>query len=100
VLIKQFLAELEAFGMATEEGQLNRLIRQKRVFLRDALKDYSAGGNDMLDDVERYLEEAKAEITHRLEVASCVREDEGEAAWRKECLQLYAEWFEKWFGKP
>jgi hypothetical protein len=85
--------------MATEEGKLGQLIKQKRVFLRDALKDYSAGGNDMLDDVAGFLEEAKAEISHRLEVASCLREDEGEAAWRKECLALYSEWFEKWFGK-
>ena len=37
--------------MAAEEGKLNQLIKQKRVFLRDTLKDYSAGGNDMLDDV-------------------------------------------------
>jgi hypothetical protein len=85
--------------VATEEGQLNRLINQKRVFLRDTVKDYSAGGNDMLDDIERYLEEAKAEINHRLEVASCLREDEGDDAWRKECVILYAQWFEKWFGK-
>jgi len=54
----------------------------------------------MLDDVERCLEEAKAELTHRLDVVSCLREDEGEAAWRKECLALYAAWFEKWFGAP
>ncbi|MGA2681371.1 MAG: hypothetical protein ABSF44_06170 [Candidatus Bathyarchaeia archaeon] len=86
--------------MATEEGKLNQLIKQKRVFLRDALKDYSAGGNDMLDDVAGFLEEAKAEISHRLEVASCLKEDEGEAAWRKESLALYSERFEKWFGKP
>jgi hypothetical protein len=45
------------------------------------------------------LKEAKAEIAHRLEITSCLREDEGEAAWRKECLTLYAEWLEKWFGK-
>ena len=80
--------------------KLNQLIRQKRVFLRDTLKDYSSGGNDMLDDVERCLEEAKAELTQRLDVVSCLREDEGEAAWRKECLALYAAWFEKWFGAP
>jgi len=100
VLIKQFLTEIRVFGMAAEEGKIKQLIRQKRVFLRDTLKDYSAGGTDMLDDVERNLEEAKEELTHRLEVVSCLREDEGEAAWRKECLQLYAQWFEKWFGKP
>jgi hypothetical protein len=100
VLIKQFLVEIEVFDVASEEGQLKLLIEQKRVFLRDTLKDYSGGGNDMLDDVEKYLEEAKAEIIRRLEVASCLREDESEAAWRKECLSLYEEWFEKWFGKP
>ena len=86
--------------MATEEGKLNQLIKQKRFFLRETLKDYSAGGNDMLDDVAGFLEEATAEISHRLEVVSCLREDEGEAAWRKECLALYSEWFEKWFGRP
>ena len=64
------------------------------------MKDYSAGGNDMLDDLEATLQEAKAELTHRLEVTSCIREDEGEKAWQKECLMLYAAWFEKWFGKP
>jgi hypothetical protein len=85
--------------MATD-GRFEQLIKQKRVFLRQTMKDYSSGGNDMLDDVESTLEEAKAEIAHRLEVASCLREDEGEAAWRKECLSLYSEWFEKWFGKP
>jgi hypothetical protein len=86
--------------MAAEEGKLYQLIKQKRVFLRDTLKDYAAGGNDMLDDVAGYLQEAKEELSHRLEVVSCLREDEGEAVWRKECLALYAQWFEKWFGKP
>jgi len=81
------------------EGKLEQLIKQKRAFLRQATKDYSSGGNDMLDDVEVALKEAKAEIAHRLEITSCLREDEGEAAWRKECLTLYAEWLEKWFGK-
>lgn len=82
------------------EGKLEELIKQKRAFLRGTLKDYSAGGNDMLDDVEGLLKEAKAEITHRLEVASCLLEDEGDEAWRKEALTLYLEWLEKWFGKP
>ncbi len=86
--------------MATEEGKLNQLIRQKRVFLRDTLKDYSSGGNDMLDDMASALGEAKAELTHRLEAASCLREEEGEDAWRKECLSFYTIWFEKWFGAP
>lgn len=82
------------------EGKLDEFIKQKKAFLREALKDYSDGGNDMLDDVEALLGEAKAEITHRLEVASCLKEDEGEDAWRQECISLYAGWFEKWFGKP
>jgi len=81
------------------EGKLEELISQKRAFLKAAVKDYSAGGNDMLDDVEASLNEAKDEITRNLELASCIREDSGEAAWRKECLSLFTEWFEKWFGK-
>ena len=84
--------------MATE-GKLEQLIKQKRVFLRASVKDYSAGGNDMLDDVETQLEEAKTEITHRLKLASCLKEDSGEAAWRKECLSTFEQWLEKWFGK-
>jgi hypothetical protein len=82
------------------EGKINQLIKQKRIFLRQALKDYSAGGNDMLDDVEALLQEAKAEITHNLELASCLREEEGEAAWQKECLSMFNAWYEKWFGMP
>ena len=82
------------------EGKLEQLIKQKRVFLRQTMKDYSAGGNDMLDDVEALLEEAKAEITHNLELTNCLREEEGEQAWRKECLSMYYTWFEKWFGTP
>jgi len=83
----------------TIEGKLEQLIKQKRAFLEASVKDYSAGGNDMLDDFEAFLEEAKAEITHRLELASCLKEDSGEAAWRKECLSSFEEWLEKWFGK-
>ena len=41
------------------EGKIDQLIKQKRVFLRQALKDYSAGGNDMLDDVESLLKKPK-----------------------------------------
>jgi hypothetical protein len=82
-----------------DEGKLKQLIKQKRAFLRQTMKDYSAGGNDMLDDVEAALEEAKAELTHRLEVASCLREDDGEDAWRKECNSIFNELFEKWFGR-
>jgi hypothetical protein len=81
------------------EGKLEQLIKQKRVFLQASVKDYSAGGNDMLDDVEALLQEAKEEITHRLELASCLKEDSGEAVWRKECLSSFEEWLEKWFGK-
>jgi hypothetical protein len=80
------------------EGKLEQLIKQKRFFLQASVKDYSAGGNDMLDDVEALLEEAKAEINHRLELASCLKED-SEATWRKECLSSFEEWLEKWFGK-
>ncbi len=80
------------------EGKFNQLIKQKRAFLKASVKDYSAGGNDMLDDLEALLEEAKAEITQRLELASCLKE-ESEAAWRRECLSTFEEWLEKWFGK-
>ncbi len=82
------------------EGKLNQLIKQKRDFLRQATKDYAAGGNDMLEDVERELEDARAEIVQRLEAASCLREVEGGEAYRNECLSMFNIWFEKWFGKP
>ena len=82
------------------EGKLDQLIKQKRIFLRQSLKDYSAGGNDMLDDVETLLTEAKTEITHNLELASCLREAEGEEAYQKECLSMFNAWYLKWFGKP
>jgi len=82
------------------EGKFEQSIKQKRAFLRAAVKDYSTGGNDMLDDVEALLEEAKTEITHHLEVASCLKENPGEEAWSKECLSLFTDWLEKWFGKP
>jgi hypothetical protein len=81
------------------EGKIEQIIKQKRLFLRQALKDYSAGGNDMLDDVEAMLQEAKAEITHNLELANCLIEEEGEEAWQKECLSMFNAWYEKWFGK-
>ncbi len=80
------------------EGKLGELIRQKRTFLKASVKDYSAGGNDMLDDVEAMLEEVKADIAHRLELAGCLKED-SEGAWRKECLLTFEDWLEKWFGK-
>ena len=81
------------------EGRIDQLIKQKRAFLRQAMKDYSVGGNDMLDDMESLINEAKAEIIHNLELASCLREEEGEDAWRKECLSMFYTWYEKWFGK-
>ena len=82
------------------EGKLEQLIKQKRAFLRQTTKDYASGGNDMLDDVEALLQEAKAEINHNLELASCVREEEGEQAWQKECLTMFNAWYQKWFGQP
>jgi hypothetical protein len=80
------------------EGKIEQLIRQKRAFLRQATKDYSAGGRDMLDDVDAALAEAKVELAHNLELASCLRE-ENETAYQKECLSMYNAWYEKWFGK-
>jgi hypothetical protein len=82
------------------EGKIEQLIKQKRAFLRQTTKDYASGGDDMLDDVDALLKEAKAEITHNLELASCVCEEEGEQAWQKECLMMFNAWYEKWFGKP
>jgi hypothetical protein len=81
------------------EGKINQLIKQKRVFLRQALKDYSAGGGDMLDDIEAVLREAKAEITHNLELASVLKEED-EDAYQKECFSMFKAWYEKWFGTP
>jgi hypothetical protein len=81
------------------EGKINQLIKQKRAFLKSSVKEYSTGGNDMLDDIETILEEAKTEITSRLELASCLKE-ESEVVWRKECTLAFEEWLEKWFGKP
>jgi hypothetical protein len=82
------------------EGKIEQLINIKRTFLRQTMKDYSSGGNDMLDDVEAMLNEAKAEITHNLELASCLKEEEGEASYQTECLAMFNAWFEKWFGEP
>jgi hypothetical protein len=81
------------------QGKLEDLIKQKRAFLRASVKDYSAGGNDMLDDVESSLKEAKTELINNLELASCIREESGEAAYRNECLDMFNSWFDKWFGK-
>jgi hypothetical protein len=80
------------------EGKIEQLIKQKRAFLKASVKDYAAGGNDMLDDIEALFLEAKAEITNSVELASCLKE-ESEAAWRKECLSSFEHWLEKWFGK-
>jgi hypothetical protein len=81
------------------EGKIDQLINEKRVFLRQATKDYASGGNDMLDDVENIIKEAKAEIKRNMELASCLRE-EGEESYRRECLSMFNEWYEKWFGQP
>jgi hypothetical protein len=82
------------------EGKINQLIKQKREFLRQATKDYASGGNDMLDDLDAVLQEAKAELAHNLELAGCLREEEGEAAYQHECSSMFNAWYEKWFGKP
>ncbi len=81
------------------EGKIYQLIDQKRVFLRQATKDYATGGNDMLDDINSALQEAKNELTHNLELASCLKEDD-ETAYQRECINMYSVWYEKWFGKP
>jgi hypothetical protein len=81
-------------------GKIEELIKHKRVFLRQTTKDYAAGGNDMLDDIDAALKEAKAEIAHNLELVNCLRKDEGEQAWQKECLSMFNAWYEKWFGNP
>ena len=80
------------------EGKIEQLIKSKRGFLRQATKDYASGGNDMLDDVNAVLAEAKEELLHNLELALCLKE-ESQAAYQKECMDMYTAWFEKWFGK-
>jgi len=82
------------------QGKLEELIQQKRSFLSASVKDYASGGNDMLDDVEASLQEAKAELMNNLELASCIREASGETAYRNECLEMFNSWFDKWFGRP
>jgi hypothetical protein len=84
--------------ITVSEGKLEQLIKQKRDFLRQATKDYSSGGNDMLDDVESTLKEAKEELSHRLDVASCLLQDEGKTAWLEERTSIFNAWFEKWLG--
>jgi hypothetical protein len=81
------------------EGKLEELIQAKRVFLQASVKDYAAGGNDMLDDVVACLDDAKTEILNNIELASCIREESGETAYNNECLEMFNSWFEKWFGK-
>jgi hypothetical protein len=81
------------------EGKINQLFKDRRSFLRQSNKDYSNGGNNMLDDVEAAVKEAKAELTHNLELASVLKE-ESEAAYQKEALSMYAAWVAKWFGEP
>lgn len=82
------------------EGKIEELIKHKRIFLRQTTKDYSAGGNDMLDDVDAALKEARSEIIHNLELVNCLRKDEGEQAWQKDYLSMFNAWYEKWFGAP
>ncbi len=81
------------------EGKLEQLIKQKRVFLKAAKRDYASGGGDMLDDVEALMQEAKAELTHNLQLASVLKEED-EAEWQRECLSMYNAWYAKWFGNP
>ena len=82
------------------DGKLGDLIKERRTFLQESVKDYAAGGNDMLDDVGANLSEAKTEILNHITLASCIRDESGEAAYRTECLEMFNTWFEKWFGKP
>jgi len=81
------------------EGKFEELIQSKRTFLSDSVKDYATGGNDMLDDVEACLNEAKTELLNNIELASCIREESGETAYNNECLAMFNSWFDKWFGK-
>lgn len=82
------------------EGRIEELIKHKREFLRQTNPDYAAGGNDMLDDVEAALKEAKAEIAHNLELVNCLRKEQGEEAYQKDCLSMFNAWYDKWFGNP
>jgi hypothetical protein len=86
--------------MATLDSKFEELIQSKRVFLSASVKDYATGGNDMLDDIEAYLNEAKTELLNNIELASFIREESGETAYNQECLAMFNSWFDKWFGKP
>jgi len=81
------------------EGKINQLFKDRRSFLRQSTKDYANGGHNMLDDVEAAVKEAKAELSHNLELASVLKE-ESEEAYQKEALSMYAAWVAKWFGAP
>jgi len=81
------------------EGKFGELIQEKRAFLQASVKTYAEGGTDMLDDVTASLNEAKTEILNSIELASCIRDESGETAYRNECLEMFNTWFEKWFGK-
>jgi len=83
----------------SSDGKLDELIQTKRAFLNDSVKDYATSDNDILDDVETCLNEAKIELLNNIELASCIREESGETAYNNECLAMFASWFDKWFGK-
>jgi hypothetical protein len=85
--------------MSLSDGKFGELIQAKRAFLTDSVKDYATGGNDMLDDAEVCLNEAKTELLNNIELASCIREESGETAYNNECVAMFNSWFEKWFGK-
>jgi hypothetical protein len=84
--------------MATLDGKFGELIQLKRAFLSASVKDYATGGNDMLDDVETYLNEAKTELLNNIDLANFIREESGETAYNHECLAMFNSWFDKWFG--
>jgi hypothetical protein len=81
------------------DGKFGDLIQKKRAFLQASIKDYAAGGNDMLDDVDASLKEAKTEILNNIELASCIRDESGETAYHNECIEMFNTWLDKWFGK-
>jgi hypothetical protein len=82
------------------EGKICELIKHKRIFLHQTNPDYAAGGNDMLDDIEGAIKEAKEEIAHNLELVKCLRKEQGEEAYQKDCLSMFNAWYDKWFGNP
>jgi hypothetical protein len=98
--VKMAIDRIFLQGAKMSDGKIQELIKHKRGFLRQTKLDYAAGGNDMLDDVETALKEAKEEIARNLELVNCLRKDEGEQAWQKDCLSMFNAWYEKWFGNP